>query len=127
LLPVPSTHADRATQQSLLAHAPAHTAEAKATPPPPAAEPAAVRHPDSLPCEARVKPVHGVVVKDRRPQAHATQGPGVGPHPFDEGVILAYPVCGEREPFGQSPAPFADDVIATLEDVQRQSLVQGGA
>ena len=91
------------------------------------AEPDAVRDPDALPCETRVEAVDGAVVKDRRLQAHATQGAGVRPDPFDEGVMLAYPVCGEREAFGQSPAPFADDVIAPLEDVERQSLVHRGA
>ena len=111
------THGCRETRESGLEVALREKAEAQAEYPRLVAEPAAVRDPDSLPCEARVEAIDGAIVKDGPLQAHATHGPGVRPDPFDEGVILAYPICGERETFGQSPSPVADDLIAPLEDV----------
>jgi hypothetical protein len=74
-----------------------------------------------------MKTIDRAIVKDRRPQADATNGPGVGPDPFDEGVVLTYPGCGSGGAFGQSPTPFAHNVIAALKHVQRESLVQRGA
>src|SRR5207249_5015624 len=122
-----STHGGRETCESGREVGLREEAEAEAKHSCLVAEPDASRDPDSLLCEALVEAVNSAIVKYRRLQANATEGPGVRPDPFDEGVVLAHPVCGEREAFSQSPAPFADDVIATLEDAQRQSLVQGGA